>query len=186
MYGIPISVNPPTGSFPTVAFPSFPTCPASSYGNTVPPGCISGNPIPYPNYTGIPAWIVSCVLSLLEWLVSAILFAVNWLIYLMVAGLVGLVSLFVNGLLSVVAAYFNAGTVLANYTGPFAPVTAVLFVAGFVLATVTVVLYGADFAGKQLARLAEDAEGPSSGSGSDSGSSSGSDEEMEEVAEVAA
>ena len=185
MYGIPISVNPPTGSFPTVAFPSFPTCPASAYPNHGYQGCLP-SPVPYPFFGGIPSWLLSCVFAVLEWLVSAILFAVNWLIYLMVAGLVGLVSLFVNGLLSVVAAYFNAGTVLANYTGPFAPVTAVLFVAGFVLATVTVVLYGADFAGKQLARLAEDAEGPSSGSGSDSGSSSGSDEEMEEIAEVAA
>lgn len=185
MYGIPITVNPPSGSLPTIAFPSFPTCPAAVYPNRGYQGCLP-SPVPYPFFAGVPSWILSCVFSLLEWLVSAILFSVNWLIYLIVAGLVGLVSLAVNGLLAIIAAYFDAGTVLADYTGPFAPVTAALFVAGFVLATVSIVLVGADFMGKQLARITEDAEGPSSGSGSDSGSSSGSDAEMEEVAEVAA
>lgn len=182
MAPIPIGINPPCGGsawtcFPGLVVPPFPICPALTPSS----GSCLTSPVPYPDFGAIPGWLFSLVLAIVIWIGEVIIWLLTWLFYYLASGIVGLISLFVNGLLIVILTYWAAASALAGFSGPFAPITAVILVSVFTIATVYVVLFFAGITSNFIGARVKSAEGSSP-----SGSGGGSGGEAEEVAEVVA
>ncbi len=176
---VPISVNPPTSPWPVLALPPFPTL----WVGIAPPGCAQGSQgcvgFSSPDFSQFIGWLINVIFAVWAWFAEWLFVAANWLLYYLVAGLLGVVSLIVNGLLAAMYAYWTGASIVASYTGPFAPITATLALAGFVLVTVFIGLTGLGFLSRYIGKEVSSLDGSGS-----SGSGGGPD--LEEVAEVAA
>ncbi len=183
---IPNPLPPPSWTWPPANFPPFPTYPPICLG----PGCLAGGRglwyqwITLPDIGAMPGWLLAMFEALLSWFALVLVEFFIYLYFVIVYALFLVLATVVNGLYYIIQAMWVAATSLASYTGPFAPITATVIVALWVIVIVLAVLWVSSQVARVIGKGVTSIEEQESGGGSSS--SGGSDAEMEEVAEVAA
>ncbi len=181
---IPNPLPPPSWTWPPLNPPAFPT----TWVGLAPPGCTAPTSscvgFNSPDFGAFPSWLVAMFQAFLSWLALVIVEFFIYLYFVIVYALFLVLATVVNGLYYIIQAMWVAATSLASYTGPFAPITATVIVALWVIVIVLAVLWVSSQVARVIGKGVTSIEEQESGGGSSS--SGGSDAEMEEVAEVAA
>lgn len=174
--GTYIGVSPPSNPFPILSpsmFPPFPTL----WVGLSPPGCSQGATgcigFATPDFSGLMGWLLQCLFVFFGWLADMAFWLLNWGLYLIVAGIAGLINGLITGLIAITSAWLSTTLIVADYTGPLAPVTAALMIAGFAVFLVLVVLF--------LAGVGIEAVNSAKSSGGGGGGGGGPSPEEEEL-----